>query len=295
MSSLHAPAVADEITIKGQVYGLTVLADGFEVTSLAGRSYVVASDGSSCECPDFKARHRGLPTAGCKHIQAIRAAGLLVAPVSGGSPVVATPPPAVVAPITRTDLKRAAMWGLKLPAAPMAETPAPETVEIEAEVADRLAFRHDSAGFDLAEYPGPGWQDQDDTTDHAEPTGPTPREEANALGYRLARAGEPGRLPSIVVDADIRQAFATGAAFGRLDRKVAEARDLGEKAGFHGEPCEPPAKACRFVLAGFNEGYAAGREERAEFEAWIDATREPEPDFYEMVEAGGVEFARRVG
>jgi hypothetical protein len=70
-----------------------------------------------CDCPDFEARHRGLSTEGCKHIRGLKAAGFLDVP----APV--TPKP-TVAPITRQDLARARMFGLKLPA------DAPRAVEV---------------------------------------------------------------------------------------------------------------------------------------------------------------------
>jgi hypothetical protein len=36
--------------------------------------------GLECSCPDFEARHRGLPTAGCKHVRALVELGLLERP-----------------------------------------------------------------------------------------------------------------------------------------------------------------------------------------------------------------------
>ena len=62
-------------------------------------------------------------------------------------------------------------------------------------VADHLSRHHDSAGFDLDAYPGPGWQDADDTTDHALPIGTTPEEDAEALGQALAEGCEQAEAP----------------------------------------------------------------------------------------------------
>lgn len=38
--------------------------------------------GLECDCPDFEARHRGLPTQGCKHIRALVELGLLDRPTA---------------------------------------------------------------------------------------------------------------------------------------------------------------------------------------------------------------------
>jgi hypothetical protein len=120
---------ATTIEIKGAAYAVESIPAGefgtaaARVTKLVnGDSYdvILKHDGRcECDCPDFEARHRGLPTQGCKHIRGVKAAGLLVA-----VPAPVAPKP-VVAPITRKDLARAAMFKIKLPAAPMAvEEPA---------------------------------------------------------------------------------------------------------------------------------------------------------------------------
>ncbi len=118
-SLLEAPATVE---IKGASYAVETIPAGecgraaVRVTKLVnGESYdVIRTDRGiiECSCPDFVCRHEGKGTL-CKHGASMLARGFLdvPAPISGGSPV-------VVAPITRADLKRAAMWGLKLPAAP---------------------------------------------------------------------------------------------------------------------------------------------------------------------------------
>src|SRR4051812_8539113 len=124
-----APTVNPTILeIKNATYEVRPIDPGFagvaavEVTKLVSHeSYAVVlqEDGhATCECPDFVCRHADHGTH-CKHIRGVLAAGLLVAPISGGSPA-AEAPPAVHAPapapafppISRLDLKRAAMWGL---------------------------------------------------------------------------------------------------------------------------------------------------------------------------------------
>lgn len=44
-----------------------------------GTAYTVAdtTDGATCECADFTFRHQGHDQAGCKHIRAMRALGLI--------------------------------------------------------------------------------------------------------------------------------------------------------------------------------------------------------------------------
>jgi hypothetical protein len=141
------------IVIKGTLYDAEPIPAGeFGVAAVRltkrsreGETYdvILTGDGrAECDCPSFEFTHRG--TAGvCKHGAACLAKGLLVAPVSGGSPA-AEAPPAIVAPapapafapITRKDLVRSAYFGLRLPAAPMTEeAPAPVVVaEAEPEI-----------------------------------------------------------------------------------------------------------------------------------------------------------------
>lgn len=50
-----------------------------------GRQYeVTRGDDSTCSCPDWRMRHEGLPTQGCKHVRALRGVNLLP-PVPGFS------------------------------------------------------------------------------------------------------------------------------------------------------------------------------------------------------------------
>lgn len=74
--------------IKGQAYGLEVLADGWRLTSPRGEVYdvvpchdlAIACRGLHCSCPDHRYRHAGLPSRGCKHIQAILQSGIFREP-----------------------------------------------------------------------------------------------------------------------------------------------------------------------------------------------------------------------
>lgn len=141
MQSLLCPAPAVETTtleIKRATYEVTPIDPGFAgvaavrlVKLSSGESYdvVLTRDGrAECDCPSYEFTYRG--TAGtCKHGSACLAAGLLLAPVCGGSPAVAVAvAPAAVAPVTPADRKRAAYFGLTIPkaaVAPMAVEPAP--------------------------------------------------------------------------------------------------------------------------------------------------------------------------
>src|SRR4051794_9761329 len=105
------------VEIKGALYAVEPVDAGFagvaavRLTKLSsGESYdvVLGHDGAmTCECPDFVVRHADKGTH-CKHCKAALEHGLVVAPVSGGSPV-------AIAPITEKDVKRASYFGLKLP------------------------------------------------------------------------------------------------------------------------------------------------------------------------------------
>jgi hypothetical protein len=142
--TLAPETVKATLEIKNATYSVRPIDPGFagvaavEVTKLVSHeAYVVVlqADGrATCECPDFVCRHADHGTH-CKHIKGVLAAGLLVAPIAGGSPVLDVPPavhaPApkpAFAPITKLDLKRAAFFGLRLPDAPMAVEPAPAPV-----------------------------------------------------------------------------------------------------------------------------------------------------------------------
>jgi hypothetical protein len=216
--TLLAPAVADQIAVKGQAYGLAILPEGFELTKPNGSSYFVSLDGSTCECPDWSARHKGLPTKGCKHIQAIRSAGLLLAPVSGGSPAVATPPPAVVAPITLKDLARSSYFGIKLPAAPLAveariNTPVPTLQSLPPAGWDAISGDdEDASHYGPAGDDWSNWTDDLDRWTVSEPATLAPyddrvRGEAVALRITLAAIANPDSNDFYRLGADDLEAF----------------------------------------------------------------------------------------
>jgi hypothetical protein len=124
---------AVEIVIKDAVYHAEPIPAGeFGVAavrltkrSVKGEVYdvVLTHDGrAECDCPSYEFTHRGTAST-CKHGKACLAKGLLIAPVSGGSPVADVPPavhaPApksAVPPVTAADLKRARFFGLTIPA-----------------------------------------------------------------------------------------------------------------------------------------------------------------------------------
>jgi hypothetical protein len=118
---------ATTIEIKGASYTVELIPAGefglaaCRITKLVnGETYDVIRqhDGLvTCSCPDFVCRHESKGTV-CKHGAAMVARGFLAAPC----PVPNRP---AVAPVTLLDLKRAAMWGLKLPTAPVAVQVAP--------------------------------------------------------------------------------------------------------------------------------------------------------------------------
>lgn len=146
MSTLQASAPAVEIVIKDALYYVEPIPAGefglaavrLTKRSREGETYDVIRTHEGvieCDCPSYEFTFRG--TAGtCKHGAACLAKGLLVAPISGGSPVADAPPavvapapaPAVVRPVTEADLKRARYFHLAIPKpapAPIAEA-APE-------------------------------------------------------------------------------------------------------------------------------------------------------------------------
>lgn len=195
-----APAVVD---IRGASYAVEPIAAGFAgvaavrvVKLVNGESYDVVrrADGLvECSCPDFVCRHEGKGTF-CKHGAAMVARGLL--------PV----PPAMVAPITQADLKRAAMWGLKLPAAPIAvETPVPV-----APAAD------DQADEDAGHYEPSGDSWETWTKDDGRwPTTEDPaRSDIDLTGF--CRATTPAAGVDLVF-AELAVGFLTDAALGLID------------------------------------------------------------------------------
>jgi hypothetical protein len=70
------PRPALTLTIRGTEYGLTIRTPGrvWLLEKTDGTVYEVESGPRqiTCTCPDFERRHRGLPTAGCKHVGALR-------------------------------------------------------------------------------------------------------------------------------------------------------------------------------------------------------------------------------
>lgn len=101
------------IQVKGADYLLEVNAYGFRLVSPDDAVYdvtrcddkaVANRDGWFCSCKDHEVRHAGLPTAGCKHFQALQSAGLL------------DPPPAVEPAPETTPAPSAPAFTLRQPA-----------------------------------------------------------------------------------------------------------------------------------------------------------------------------------
>jgi hypothetical protein len=76
------------LSIRGTSYAVEPIAAEIEGISPAWRlvkldgsdkvyDIAMTPHGATCDCPDFVARHEGLDTSGCKHIQAARLVGLL--------------------------------------------------------------------------------------------------------------------------------------------------------------------------------------------------------------------------
>lgn len=96
------------VEVKGLGYQVEPLRseDGpaYRLTSPKGKVYDVEDTchGATCDCPDFVCRRAGLDAAGCKHVKALKAAGLIAnahtAPVVVAEPVVEAP--AAVEPLT---------------------------------------------------------------------------------------------------------------------------------------------------------------------------------------------------
>jgi len=158
MNQSTATPASVKIEIKGATYTAEVIDPGFAglaavrvVKLTSGESYDVVLDLDglvTCDCASYEFTYRG--TAGtCKHGSACLAAGLLLAPVCGGSPAVAAAvaPPAAVAPITPADRKRAAYWGLTIPKAPPVAVVAEPAAELPA-----LASDDESTGIDLTGF-----------------------------------------------------------------------------------------------------------------------------------------------
>jgi hypothetical protein len=127
----HLTVEAVQIEIKGAKYAVEPIPAGefgkaaARLTKLvSGENYDVLrthDDRYECSCPDFEARHRGLPTQGCKHIKSLRSGGFFT---------------------TSADVKRARAFGLTIPAPVKVEAPAVEQV-IKAE--DQVAVEPDDA------------------------------------------------------------------------------------------------------------------------------------------------------
>jgi DNA invertase Pin-like site-specific DNA recombinase len=89
VSRLQAPQAAagvvdapETLTIQGRAYGLTRVDGGFLLEKPDGTLYEVAGgpDGATCSCPDARYRRNGLDSLGCRHVRALREAGLMPTP-----------------------------------------------------------------------------------------------------------------------------------------------------------------------------------------------------------------------
>lgn len=91
------PALAPQLflTIQGQLYvvrqvGCDPLIAGaaFRLLKADGTLYDVlcTSHGPVCDCPDFVFRRDGLDPAGCKHVKALTACGLIARPMLHRAP-----------------------------------------------------------------------------------------------------------------------------------------------------------------------------------------------------------------
>jgi len=119
------------VEVKGLAYQVEPLTspDGpaYRLTSPAGKVYDVedTANGSTCDCPDYVCRRAGLDAAGCKHVKALKAAGLIAnactaAPLISNEPAAAAPADA---------LCRSAK---SVPAVPVVEAAAVTTVVVKA-------------------------------------------------------------------------------------------------------------------------------------------------------------------
>jgi hypothetical protein len=120
-----------------------------------------------------------------------------------------------------------------------------------------------------------------------EPFHPSLADEAMDAGYRLARDGErPAPPAEYRADRDAALAFIVGANRGKLDRELAEARELGLALGLEGSGLvEPPAGLRESEKAAYRDGHAEGLA-AYEFERddWADAQVE---EYDQMTEAFG--------
>lgn len=107
--------------------------------------------------------------------------------------------------------------------------------------ADRLAWDHDSIGFELSRYPGPGWQQDDEERPTAPPDfSPTPEDMAECLGYDLGLEGREIHPNDGTMAPKSFVRYIRGLAHGKWERAELAAR------------------------------------EKAEFEAWLDSVEDPE-------------------
>jgi hypothetical protein len=76
------PRASLTLDVDGRPYALARTPDGWDLAKPDGTDYRVSAEllGWECDCKDFEHRHRGLPTAGCRHIRALREVGLIQSP-----------------------------------------------------------------------------------------------------------------------------------------------------------------------------------------------------------------------
>jgi hypothetical protein len=153
----------------------------------------------------------------------------------GGSylPAVATPAPEPVASVATSPAPADFVTWFFGPAfkARLDEIDAAREAEAEAEAGGASPARvRDGWADEHARELGP---DPEDTTDHAEASGPSPRDEAFKLGYDLGLDREDARPPSDY-PADLRGAFDEGWAAGKAewDRRLEEMCGASEYAAW---------------------------------------------------------------
>ena len=304
---------ATTIEIKGSLYAVDPIPAGpFGVAAarltkmVNGEIYDVLLDHdghASCDCPDYELRRKGTGQL-CK---ALSEAVLLLAPVSGGSPAVAVPPPAEiaseitgvskVAPITRKDLVRSIDFGIRLPVAPMEADRVhlrhlPQMIPTPA-IRSEIEADEDESSCGPAGDSWEGWQDEA-RWELGPEVGPgdSARSEIDLTSFASrTTALEVDSLPVVP---------------GRFEpSRVEHAEQLGFELGLAGEDgeCDSTRSTPAFHaflggwLAGCRERWAreeqAGRDrilrdhqERAEFEAWLDSLPAVLPCHEEPVEAG---------
>jgi hypothetical protein len=156
-------------------------------------------------------------------------------------------------PITALDLKRARMWGLKLPA--------------------------------IAEPMGRATIIEADDRDYSQPFAPTEAEDHYWSAFTLAYQGEPGQSRS--------QSWANGTRAGVKAREIADARELGLSLGRSIGGCQPPLGFQPWEKEAFRDGLAIAeqeaieeaREEAIEYECRREMFEEVMAPLYELTDA----------